>query len=218
MLVKSTNLRVSQQARKGHKSRKEKGSMRPPKIINQVIYMTSYRMRFIANANINTTVRWQDVLSTRFVASSTTVGYYLFAGVRIKSLEAWSVPTTGVTAPGQVSTISLGFRSATAGASGNQQMVTDTGFLGEPAHVYLKAPKNVDSSLWQVASSNAAFDVVIPTGGILDVVVDLRSYPGAANTLANVGVGMTVGATYARGLDGVAVATSIWIPVYEAIA
>jgi len=79
----------------------------------------------------------------------------------------------------------------------------------EPAHVRAVPAKGSQASLFQVSSANTASIVTATAGSVVDVELTfVQSSEPAAIPAQNNGVAITPGASYWRGLDGVAKAAT----------
>jgi hypothetical protein len=160
-------------------------------------------LRYTVTTAFNSTITWQNLLDTVLIATSATVGYDAFAAVKIRAIEAWSLPALGST-----SSVSITFGGTTAGLVGDQHLHTDTSMGLEPAHVRAKPTKQSLASDYQVSSTNVAFELNAPVGTVIDVELSFQQSFITTTSAANALVGGSPGTWYIRGLDGKAVATS----------
>jgi hypothetical protein len=161
------------------------------------------RLRYTVTTAFNNAITWQNLLDTFLFASSSTVGIDAFTSVKIRAIEAWSLPALGST-----STVNITFFGTTAGLTADLRLHTDTSMGLEPAHVLAKPSRQSLASDYQVSSSNTAFYLTAPVGTVIDVALSFQqSFIDTVNA-QNALVGASGGSWYIRGLDGKPVATS----------
>jgi len=162
----------------------------------------------VTNGALNQSITYQNLLDLLLVANSAVVGSDLFQAVRVKAVECWATPILG-----QVATVEVVYDGNTAGMIGDQRIHTDSSMGIEPAHIIARpAPRSL-AAMFQESSANPAFFIDVPAGAVVDVLLSFKQ-PMLGNAVAaqNALVGATIGAVYARGLDGLAVATSKALP------
>jgi len=143
-------------------------------------------------------ITYQNLLDTMLIATTTTQLADIFAQVKIRAVEVWSIAALGTPA-----TCSVQYPSVVAGFVGDARLHTDTSMGVEPAHVRAVPSKGSQASLFQVSSGQTAFVVTATAGSVVDVELTLvQSSEQDAVIAQNVAVGATVGASYWRGLDG----------------
>lgn len=176
---------------------------RPPQIPN-ITLTHNVRMRFATSATVALSLSWKNLLDTWLVATSSTQGYQLFDAVRIRAIEVWSYSSSGPV------TATVSFPGAVLGAIGDSTTHTDTSMGLEPAHVLARPGRKTGAALFQAQSTNTAFDLYCPSGSIVDVQLSFRSSMAgyAPVAVTNGLVAAQTGNVYARGLDGVAAATT----------
>jgi hypothetical protein len=179
------------------------GITHPPPIKSYGITHTT-RLRFVTNATVLTAITYQNLLDIVLVGQLATTLVDLFYGVRINSIEMWSLPAIGA-----ASTVTLIYSGATVGASGDQKTHTDTSMGIEPAHVKARPDPRTQAGQFQPSSTAVAFTISAPTGTVLDVSLTFRNpIEGSATAAQNAGVAVTISALYYRGLDGKAAAAT----------
>jgi len=198
--------RINQvRSRKGtRKPKVPKGQMisHPPQIPNLTV-THGVRMRFIANAAFAANVTFQNLLDIFLVAVSATSGFDLFHAVKIRAVEAWAVASSG-----NAETVLCIFDGATAGLVGDFKEHSDTSMGIQPAHIKCRpSPKSLASD-FQLSSGTSAFFLSVPSGTVIDVEFTYQQYLSSAVAAQNALVAATTGASYIRGLDGVATATT----------
>jgi hypothetical protein len=172
----------------------------------------STRLRFIVNAAVNQTViTFQNLLDLINVAASAATAYQLFESVRIRSVEMWATPVIG-----NATTVQVEFAGASAGIRGDSKIHTDTSMGIEPAYVLARPASMSGAALFQSSGANTAMILTCPSGTVIDVALTFRGLPGAATATQNVPVAATTGAWYYRGLDGLAIAVTVFVPVINA--
>jgi len=182
----------------------------PPQL-NGIELRHSVTLRFRATAAFaGTFVTFQNLLDTMLVATTATVAADLFQAVKIRRVRIWGMPAVGSSA-----SVSVEYSGVTAGIVGDQAIHTDTSMGVQPAHVDARPTARCLCADYQVNSSNAAFLITGPAGSVIDVEASFRSQYAVLNALAqNATVAATAGVQYLRGLDGLAVATSNFVPEY----
>jgi hypothetical protein len=175
----------------------------PPQIDSyQVIHST--RLRFtITAARLNQSITFQNLLDAMLVATSATAGFQLFDVVKVKLVEIW-----GQAALGTPSTVEVAYNTATGDAS----VHTDTSLGIRPAYVSARPSIKSLASFFSVSSANPVFQLTAPAGSIIDVHLLYKTSIQAPVPLQNALVAATLGEFYFRGLDGLAVAASNFVP------
>jgi hypothetical protein len=148
------------------------------------------------------------------LATTTTQVGRLFAGIKLNRVEVFGVSgagTTGLTA----STVSVEWLS-NLGPSSEK---SDTGNVFNPAHVVTSPPPQCLASFWSISGSSESellMNVVCPSGGIVDIWVDIVLNDGETPVLVTSSTTLVVGATYAGFLSGSAEGAAALEPVsYE---
>jgi hypothetical protein len=178
---------------------------RPPQLPSYGI-TRDVRMRFLSNAAASTNITFQNLLDTVLFATTTVAGFDLFDAVRINSIEMWAASVTGAPV-----TLSLIFSGTTVGAVGDDKLHTDTSMGIEPAHVRARPDPLTQAGQFQENVANTAFELQVPTGTVIDVSMTLRQpVLGSAVAVQNPLVAATPGVLYYRGLDGKALATTVY--------
>jgi hypothetical protein len=166
------------------------------------------RLRFVVNAAVDQDITYKDLMDTILVATSSTALYDLFQMVKVRAVEVWAAPLLG-------SAVSVGvaFDSVSAGEIGDLRWHTDTSMAVQPAHVKARPSPKSQAAQFQPQSAASAFHLTCPTGSVVDVELTfVQSAQLVSNFATNVGVGLTTGASYWRGLDGLAIATTKLTP------
>jgi len=167
----------------------------------------SAKLRFVLGSAFQGTITWQNLLDLILVATSATAVSDLFYAVKIKYIELWSLPSIG-----GANSVSVTFDGTVAGLVGNQVTHTDTSMGIEPAHLRVGPGKKTLASMFQVSTGNVAFLLDVPSGAVVDLKLIFKDNTlGVAVSAQNAGVALTAGATYWRGLDGLALATTKFI-------
>jgi hypothetical protein len=179
-----------------------------PPAIHDYSIVHERRLRFVSNGAVAQSITFQNLLDLLIMATSATTGADLFQAVRIKAVECWCTPALG-----SVSTVEVVFDGGTAGMVGDQRIHTDSSMGIEPAHVLARPAPRTGAALFQESNANAAFFLDVPQGAVVDVLLSFKQ-PMLGNAVGtqNPLVAATTGAIYARGLDGLAVATSKLLP------
>jgi len=184
-----------------------------PPSIPQLNIAHSVRMRYICNSGTNQNVTYQNLLDTFLVASGATAVWDVFQAVRIRAVEAWAVPVIG-----NASTVEVQFLGNVAGQYGKPQVFTDTSMGIQPAHVRAVPARKSTLALWQQSSTDVAFNLICPTGTVIDLELSFIGRFGVPLAAQNVSAATSAGAFYIRGFDGLAIAATKFTPVADALA
>jgi len=169
-------------------------------------------LRFVSNAAVNHAITFQNLLDTMIVAATATTAFDVFQTVRVRRVRMWSMPAIG-----GASSVSVEFSGVTAGVVGDQAIHTDTSMGVQPAHVDARPNARALCADYQLSSTAVAFTLRAPAAGtVIDVELSFRGQFAAAVATQNPAAGATAGAFYLRGLDGLATATSVFVPEYVA--
>ncbi len=163
---------------------------------------------FASTASQSVTIHYADLLDLYVFAATATACYDVFAEVKVKRVQVWSsigTPTTntasqlvfnGLVAPGDL-------KRHTAIAVGNR-----------PGYIDAKPEKRTLAAQYQPTGNNTAFNLVLNQGDCVAVHLVFRGQLGGYEQAAqNASVGATVGATYVRGLDAKAIASTTLPPL-----
>jgi hypothetical protein len=193
--------------RKGNKPKRRAAGRKPanggmishPPPIRSYGITREVRLRYLSSAAFVGVITFQNLLDSILIGTSVTTLADLFNAVRVNSVELWSLPAIG-----GASTVILMYSGAVVGASGDQKTHTDTSMGIEPAHVKARPDRLTQAGQFQPSSADTAFQLDIPTGTVIDVSLTLRNPVDGVGAAAaqNVGVGVTTGLLYYRGLDG----------------
>jgi hypothetical protein len=179
----------------------------PPQIGNYLI-THNVRLRFLATSNFAGSITYQNLLDTVDIATSATALSNLFHIVKIRKIEVWSMAQVGTPVSCSVSFSN----NSNAGQFGDSKFHTDTSMGIEPAHVVAIPLRNSLASLFQGASATEAFVLDAPAGSVIDVELTFKQRNATQVSTQNVGVALTAGEIYFRGLDGLASASSDLLP------
>jgi len=178
----------------------------PPQIHGyQIVHST--RLRFTTGASVDTFITFQNLLDTLLMAATGVLGYDLFRLVKIRKVEIWALPVIG-----NAASVTLQYNGVIAGAVGDQQLHTDTSMGIEPAYVSAKPNARCLAAEFQPSSNAPAFSLTCPSGSVVDVSLTFRGAYVSPTAAQNALVAASVGSVYLRGLDGLAKATSSFIP------
>lgn len=182
----------------------------PPQIGNFGI-LHNTRLRFIVGSAVNqTSITYQNLLDLILVGTSATTVSDLFQQARVRSVEMWAVPAIG-----SATTVQCEFAGQTAGLVGDAKIHTDTSMGVQPAHLRAKPMPRSGTALFQSSSATPAFTLTCPTGTVVDVSLTFRGLPNLATVAQNASVATAPGAWYYRGLDGLAKAATVFVPVID---
>jgi hypothetical protein len=180
-------------------------SHHPPQL-NRVNVTHSARLRFLVKATADSQdISFLNLCNTMLVATSAVAGSLLFQFVKLNKVEIWSATGQIGVALGIPNTISVSFPSLTSGSDGNNMIHSDTSMSVYPAHVQARPSPNSLASKWQNSTDTGiAFNFVAPANSVIDVTLSLKNQFGFGVAASTALVAATPGATYYRGLDGLA--------------
>lgn len=209
-----SQMKNMQRGKRGAKNRRNNsrgGLLSHPPQLDSTVLRRNTRMRFVATSAVALGVSFQNLLDTYLVGTAATTLADVFQTVRVVSVEAWAVPALGTS-----TTIAVEFAGTTAGAIGDQDIHSDTSMGIQPAHVLARPMRTSLAADFQLSSAAVAFTLRGPTAMVVDVTLDFVGQFGVAVAAQNNGVALTAGAFYLRGLDGVALATTVIPPELSA--
>jgi hypothetical protein len=212
--------RISHMMRKqrnGKKTRRQRdgpGSQmipHPPQIQSFGIQHNA-QLRFITNAAVNETgITFQNLLDALNVAASAVTAFQLFRAVKIRKVEMWATPVIG-----NATTVECKLIGNVQGIEGDTKIHSDTSMGIEPAHLVARPAPRSGLALFQLTSAAEAMILTCPSGTVIDVHCTFRGTPGVAVATQNVPAAAVPGAWYYRGLDGLAAAATVFVPVINA--
>jgi len=172
----------------------------------------SVKLRFVTNAAVNqTTITFQNLMDAINIALTTVTAAQLFSRCRVRKVEMWATPVVGGAA-----SVQCEFPGSVIGDQGDMKIHTDTSMGIEPAHVVARPAARSGLALFQGSSAQSAMLLTCPSGTVIDVSITYRGQPGVFTATQNAPVGATAGAWYYRGLDGLAIAGTVFVPVINA--
>jgi len=168
------------------------------------------KLRFITNAAVQQQViTFQNLLDTFNFATSAVTAFQVFNRVKVRAVELWATPVIG-----NATSVQCEFTGNQAAQEGDGAIHTDTSMGIEPAHVRARPSARSPLALFQgPGGAGVAFTLTCPSGTVVDVELTLRALPGVATATTNVPAAATTGAWYYRGLDGLAAAATVFVPV-----
>ncbi len=186
-------------------------SLSHPPMLRQSNIIHSTRMRFrVLNTTESSSISFKNLLDTVLMATTATAGSCLFTYVKVRAVEMWFYPRN---TPLLDDTVAVTFLGVTAGSDGNGQIVSDTSMGLEAAHVWAVPNVNSLCAKWQNSTdTGAAFNLRAPAGSVVDVELSFKNAYGAAVAVTNALAAATAGTIYLRGLDGLAGASTNFIP------
>jgi hypothetical protein len=184
----------------------------PPQILPQIKHRQ--RLRFVTNvaisANAPNAVATLNLLDAILIATTATQGYQLFDAVKVHLIELWAPPSASLSTP---VTCGVSFPGNTTGDAGDGRIIADTSVSVQPAHVVARPQKLSAAAMWQgTASGFNVFSLFGPTGMVVDVECLFRNADTAPAVVTNALVAATTGQLYYRGLDGLAIAGTKFVP------
>lgn len=209
--MRSTAVQRSKSSRGTGPRKQDQRLLSHPPQLNGIELRHSTTLRYVTNAAVSAlAVTFQNLLDTLLVATTAVAGTNLFQTIKIRRVRIWAVPALGAAA-----SVTLEFGGTTAGVVGDQAIHTDTSMGIQPAHIDARPNAKALASEYQINSNAIAFILTVPSGGVVDIELSYRSQYAISNTAAqNALVGATAGVQYIRGLDGLATATSKFVPEY----
>jgi len=168
------------------------------------------KLRFITNAAVQQQViTFQNLLDTFNFATSAVTAFQVFNRVKVRAVEMWATPVIG-----NATSVQCEFTGNQAAQEGDGKIHTDTSMGIEPAHVRARPAARSPLALFQgPGGAGVAFTLTCPSGTVVDVELTLRALPGVATATTNAPAAATAGAWYYRGLDGLALAATVFVPV-----
>lgn len=195
---------MNRNRKKKSKQQKQIVTSHPPQLRNHNIKWTT-RLRFMLNANTPFQgITDTQILNTVIIAGTAVLGYQMFNAARVKFIELWALPAVG----GTPQTITCTFD----GTGGDSLVFTDTSMGIEPCHVRAKPRRDSLAALWFNTSSTQLFTVGGPANMILDLGIEFVNIFALPTAATNALIAAGPGSTYLRGLDGLAIASTSWIP------
>lgn len=180
---------------------------RPPSL-NDIAIKHPFRMRFISSSAANYQITYGNLLDSILVAATATAGYQLFDTVRIKRIRMWSWNSGGT------ATCTLQFAGMSTGSIGDSKIHTGTSMGQEPAYVSASPKRDSLASKFQKNGTEVAFLIWCPIATVIDLDLDFRNNfdAFAPVAVANALVSAQPGNIYFRGFDGLANASSKFVP------
>lgn len=194
-------------------SRKPKLHLQPPQLNNLQLHHST-KLRFQTAVAYNNAITTQNLLDCIIFATTSTVGFDVFKTVKIRQVEVWSGATTAAVP----TTVTVIFNGGTTFQGGDQVVHSDTVVgTARAAHVVARPQKGTYLSQYLISDAgNSAFSLNVPANAIVDVSLSFKGFdlvsPGpimAVNAL----VAATAGVVYWRGLDGAAIASTVFVPI-----
>jgi len=118
----------------------------------------------------------------------------------------------GISALGTPASVSCQFNGSGTGTGGDGKFHTDTSMGIQPAHIMARPVKDSFPDLFQIVSGATAFTLEGSAGTVVDVLFSFQQVNLGAEVAANAVVGATIGVLYWRGLDGLAISTTNFVP------
>lgn len=204
--------RTANKQRPKAKGRERQLISHPPQI-NGLELRHSATLRYRVTAAVGlTAITFQNIMDTMLIATSAVAGFQLFQTVKIRRVRVWGMPAVGA-----ASSVSVEFSGLSAGISGDQCIHTDTSMGIQPAHVDARPSRKALCSDYQISSAAVAFNVSCPAGSVIDLELSFRgpTFGNSPTAVLNALVGATAGTQYLRGMDGLATATSNFVPEFQ---
>jgi len=192
---------------KTQKPKKNRSMIPHPPTLGNYLVTHKCRLRFIMGAAASTSITYANLLDTILIATSATAGSDLFHRVRIRGVEMW-----GIAALGTSSSVSCQFVGAASGFFGDGRFHTDTSMGIEPAHLIARPDANSLADLFQNSSTQIAFLIEGIAGTVVDVMLTFQQLNNINVSASDALVAATAGTLYWRGLDGIAISTTNFVP------
>jgi hypothetical protein len=173
--------------------------MKPPQLKSNLV--TTHKFRFLSSTNNVQTITAQELITMcGNVAATTTSAYSIWGAVKLKRVSVWAPPPS----QGSAITTSCVWSAGTSGQNFVNMEVSDTSnSVATPAVIHTSPPKESQASFWQNVGNNAdLFNLVAPTGSIIDVTVDMVLADNELPPIDSTVVAATVGDIYFSGLNG----------------
>lgn len=159
-------------------------------------------------------ITYRNIADILNVADSTAiVAWQIFnTCVRVRRVSVWGAPST----TGAASTVTVDYGGLTGGQVGDSDRHTDTAIGTAQGPVVHARPKRMSQAAqWQPSTSaQTAFELACATGSIVELEYDgVNGEQLASNSVALAPVAANPGSSYARGLDGVAIAGSAFTTI-----
>jgi hypothetical protein len=159
------------------KTSKDMSIAHPPQLNSNVILNHRYRFTSATATVIPITpsLLLTAAGSVCTVANTTVTSF--FGSVKVNSIEIWAPPAS----QGSTSTCSVEWNVVNSSQSTKE--VSDTSnSVSFPAHIRCVPPAKSLASFWQTQSSTAYFQIVAPSGSIIDLNLSLTMYDDDAGT------------------------------------
>lgn len=184
----------------------------PPPINPQITH--TQRLRFVTNANsVQKNITYQNLLDCLFVAATAITGFDLFDAVKIRRIELWCLFTN----EGTPVTIACSFPGAGTSLAGSGRQWSDTSMGISPCHLDIRPERASMPACWQASTNTVAFQLTVPSQTVVDIEVSFRNLDVAPVATQNPPVAATAGQFYYRGLDGLAIAATVFTPQANAV-
>lgn len=179
-----------------------------PLAIPNVGQVRNVRVRYVTTGTVALAITYHNLLDSQLVATTAVAGFQYYDLVRIRAIEMWSYSPSGTT------TISLAYVGRALGAVGDDNAHTDTSIGMEPAYLKAVPSKGSTASMFQPDTTNTAFNIYCPTATIIDVHFSFRTAleGNAPVAVTQALVGAQPGMMYFRGIDGAALASTLFRP------
>jgi len=143
------------------------------------------------------------------IGTNAAVAYRLLESMKIRRVEVWAANSAGNAS----NTITLEW-TKTADFGGPGKVVSDTALgIANVACVSTPPDKSSLASDWIGTAANTLFQITLPQGAVLDLLVDISLFDTDAPVAVTAAVaGATVGKLYCRALDNQN-ATPVILPV-----
>ncbi len=180
----------------------------PPMFRSNLVF--SHKFRFEASAAFNGLITSTSILGACGgigTVTNTTIALWT-TSVKVRSVELWAAPA----ALGAGATVSINW----FGANNSPNLeVSDTSLsTAFNAHVISKPPPSSTASFWQRAAvSTNMFTLVVPTGAVVDLEVDMVMADQDVALATAAPATAVVGTVYYLALDFVSLATHVLVPV-----
>jgi len=211
MILRATKVRGPRQNLRKRRNPTRRGGAtgltHPPQIDNYEVKHTR-TLRFTTGAAFVGNITFQNILDTINVATSATQLNNLFSAVKINRIRTWSLPALG-----QSVSNTIVFATGSQAFVGDRDFHQDSSMGIQPAHLNVRPKKMSLSALFQVSGTAVAFYMDVPAGTVVGINCSfIADALGATKAAQNASVGATVGAVTYRGLDGLALSATVFVP------
>lgn len=182
------------------------GIPRPPAFVPSLKFRHSFRWSFISGGGFAVTS--DDILNWYIVATAATTSARIISALRMRRFRLWGVPASTGSSSGSAlsTTISIEFpTTGQAGTSFAPSVTHSDQALGfQNAYLDVRTSKDYLAGWWLASglTAQSVFNVIAPTGSILEIECDLVLVDNEATIAGPTLAGATLGRIYGGTLEG----------------